>query len=528
MKNFVDRLRVLDEVLPWVQDAQTRAKGSVVLGTVTRIKEEDSPKGEVKVSYTALDPDASGNPGSQAFESPWIKPFSQFEGKAPESLIGEKVMVLLENSNWNTAYWLSPLTSQEPVGSLLRTATYDRGQLPPATANNLGAVALEKDWPPGSHSVVTVVKKNGRYIWAGSSHSITETSPLTTAAKAQVARAMAQESIFDAAADSVKSGDAFSPIKNKKERALLTVVSNVVLSAVEGLVKEVISPISQVDVQIMEAAFTRHLERINDVSTLADRIEEFAEFTVADPRSIPKALNALKSLAGDVLDSVRVISDDVRKYLGNDLTQAAKLAVASFETQVQEVLPEVTKRLPKLLGQELSRTVKGVALEELQKATSFPSQFLGGIGGEALDYIEEFLPPEVSFLFSLPQEQVDKVPGDWSTLVAEDSLKEVIGAEEKDFFITSSIQGNSIAVTLSPSKPSEKRSANYSFELISKEGVNFTPFGGEDLGLLKLAIGHLVQRGYSVTTDSSQLSILGFGSDGKLDPSYYLQRNGNV
>lgn len=418
-RNFIKRLQVLDNVLPAVQDSLTRAKGSVVVGTVTQVKTGDDAKGEVKVVFSALDPDTEGTEGTTALESRWISPATPFEGQAPESLIGEKVSILLENSDWNTAYYSSSLTTQEPAGTVQRVATYDRGKLPPASATNLGAIAIEKDYPPGSHSLVTVVKKNGRYFWAGSSHSLMETTPLSYEAQELVSRAAAQKDIFQSAADSVMSGEAFKSIKNKKERAILTALSNAALRAVMNPVMSVIAPLADVGRRFLEASMSRHMELVNQVTTVADKLESFAEFTASDPRSIPKAISAVKDLLSGALKAVKTITEDVKQYIGQDLIQGAIGELKNFPSQIQAVLPQITKQMPKVLGSELTRIVGGEAGKLLEKAVPFVSQGTLPDLSEVLDlkakglgFISDELAQVLTYVNELPEAVVNLLPPD--------------------------------------------------------------------------------------------------------------------
>ena len=356
---FIRRQVRVDETEPHVRDMMFRSPGSCVLATVTEV-EDPEKRGRVKVVFEHLDPDQGLNPeGEVAYESNWLNVSPPFEGIQPDSLIGEQVLVQLKDSDYNTGYLSEVVSLQEPTNKVLRLPVYNKGELPDASANNLGLMAIEKDNPPGCHSLVCVVKKNGKYIWAGSSHSIMETTPLNTEAKALVQRAASQNSIFSSAADSVKSGEAFSSIKNKKERAILTAISNVALAIVESPITSALEPLEQVDSGFLENSFSRFIENIPDVTSVADGVENFAEKTGSSPRSIPSALNSVRSLLGGSLKGVNNITQDVSQYLGGSIIQSAIQEAERFGNQVQEVFPRISKTLPRLLGVAAQRVVGG-------------------------------------------------------------------------------------------------------------------------------------------------------------------------
>lgn len=446
--SLIQLLKAVEETLPDVRQWQALAPGSTVRGVVSEIKRGRDAAGQIKVVYSPLNPDEPGKVGNVALESSWIKPKVPVDGEAQVALIGEEVLVHLENSDWNLAYYDAPIKALEPVGSPTRIPVYDLGKLPPATSKNLGALAIEKDWPPGSHSLVSVVKMDGRYFWAGSSHSVYQIARPDPGFLELVLRTLGVTDVFKAGSGAVKDGSAFSDIKNPKTRAKVSGISNAILSGIESVILEVIEPLGQVNQRFLEATMARYIEVSDAVAKMNDVIEEFAEFTAGDGLSVPKALRAVKDLIGGTLESVKIITNAVRRYLGQDLLQFAKAAAETFETQVQEFLPTITKQLPKIIGGELTRIVGGPPLEEIKKYASQVSQAVGPFTGviEEIDNVIEFfgaegLSPEIEegirFIDSLPENLINLIPGDFIPYLNQPSLiGEVVRMTDDQFSIT--------------------------------------------------------------------------------------------
>ena len=381
----IRRILGFEEIAPYVRDKMFRAPGSTILATVTQVDDPEK-KGRVKVCYDHLNPDVEGNVGEQAFESNWLQVSPPFEGLQPESLVGEKVLVQLKDGDYNQGFLYDTVSIQEPTNKLIRLPVYAKGKLPDASNMNIGCMAIEKDTPPGCHSFVVVVKKNGKYIWANSSHSIMETTPLSTMAKVAVQRASAQNTIFQSAASQVLDGSAFKSIKNKQERAILTILNQVALLAIKGAVETALQPIGAVDIGILENSFSRNQQSIEGMSTVADSVEKYAELVAGSPRQILSGVKALGNVLGGAFNDVLKITNDVKKYLGADLIKSAIAEELNFGTQIQDFFPEVIKDMPRLLGAEIKRIIPQEVFEDV---TKFAEVAVGELT-EIVDEIAEF------------------------------------------------------------------------------------------------------------------------------------------
>lgn len=407
--NFIKRMVRLEEIESYSRDRMFRAPGSCVLATVTEVNDPEK-RGRIKVVYEHLDPDAEGNVGEQAFESNWLEVSPPFEGLQAKSLIGEKVLVQLKDGDYNQGYLYDTVSLQEPTNKLIRLPVYEKGELPDASVMNLGCMAIEKNNPPGCHSFVVVVKKNGKYLWAGSSHSIMETTPLTTVAKAAVQRAAAQNSIFQSASKEVLSGNAFKPIKNKKERAILTAINIAALTAIKSPIEKILQPLEQVDIGVLENSFSRWQQMIPSASTVGDSVEKYAELVSGSPRQILQGIQAMGDLLGGAFEDVLNITNDVKKYLGVSSIGSALAEELRFGTEIQDFFPEVIKNMPRLLGVEVKRIVPGEVFGEIQTFANEVfsiGEELGVDVASAQAFLEENIFSSLSILENTAEEIVD-------------------------------------------------------------------------------------------------------------------------
>lgn len=414
--NFIKGATFWLEAQPLVRDLQYRAPGSITLATVYDVGDPEN-KGRIRVAMEDFDPETKGV-GEYAQPSLWLEANPPFEGRQPESLVGEKVTVLLVNSDYNRPVLGEVVgKTQEPTNKMLRLPIYEKGKLPPANEANLGLVAVERNSKPGCDNLVVCVVKNSRYVWAGSSHSILETTSLSTNAKEMAQVAAAQQTLFETAVRDIQSGSAFKSIKDPKKRAILQAVANAILLPIITPVSSVLEPLGRVDISVLEGSLVRNTEFIPSVGTTGDKIGDLLEATSGDPFKIPAGIKAVSELIGGTLNDVFAITQDVKKYLSFNEIESALGELRQFTSIVRNSPQTIVKQLPNIAGlksREISRVLKDTYSDRIEPSIkdaveNFSRDIQGildtvtGTSEELLEAAEGTLTKELSsFLKSVP------------------------------------------------------------------------------------------------------------------------------
>lgn len=381
------------ELQSLVRDLQYRAPGSVTLGTIYDVDDPEN-RGRIKVSLEDFDPELKGV-GEYAQPSVWLEANPPFEGKQPDSLIGEKVTALLVNSDYNRPVLGEVVgKTQEPTNKMLRLPIYEKGKLPPAKEENLGLVAVERNAKPGCDGLVVCILENNRYVWAGSSHSIQETTPLSTNAKEIAQIGAMQQTFFETSVEAIQSGSAFEPIKDPKKRAVLQAVSNALIAPIISPVSRVLEPLRAVDISVLEGSLVRNAEFIPSLGKTDEKIQALLEATSGDPFKIPSGIKAVTDLIGGVLNDVYAITQDVKQYLSFDEIGSALGELREFTSLIREAPQTVIKQLPNIVGissREVTRVFEDIYSENvspvIEDLTNAVERFSGDIQG-VLDTVE--------------------------------------------------------------------------------------------------------------------------------------------
>jgi hypothetical protein len=387
--DFIRNLTDLIVDIPVVKDVKYRAPGSVTIATIYDV-EDPEERGRIRVSLEDFDPELKGE-GEYAQPSVWLEANPPFDGKQPESLVGEKVTVLLVNSDYNRPVLGEVVgETKEPTNKMLRLPIYDKGKLPPANEKNLGLVAVERNAKPGCDAFVVCILENNRYVWAGSSHSIQETTPLGTNAKEIAQMGHSLQTFFEDSVSSIKDGSAFKPIKNKKVRAVLQAVSNALISPIIAPVTKVLQPIRDVDISVLEGSLVRNAEFIPSLEISGEKVIALLEATSGSPFKIPSGIKAVSDLIGGVLNDVYSITRDVKQYLQFDEVGSALGELANFESILKNAPQVVKKSLPNIPGlasREIERVFEDIYSERV--TPSIPEGLLEGFSGDLNGLIDK-------------------------------------------------------------------------------------------------------------------------------------------
>lgn len=163
-------------------------KGSQVRGTVVDVNDVEN-RGRVKVIFDAMNPrDIPQIEGSGEFSqsrgglnsnvSHWIDVSPSFVGKQPPGLVGKRVTIGLSNGQYTYAVLDDVVYDPETLiessasalkhpnnSSMTRLPCYPSGNLPPATAENVGCTLVELGGPQGDDWLMVCLKRGGSYKW---------------------------------------------------------------------------------------------------------------------------------------------------------------------------------------------------------------------------------------------------------------------------------------------------------------------------------------------------------------------------
>jgi hypothetical protein len=173
------------------QTDQLQGMVGLPMGTLRgTIVDVDDPKerGRVKVIFDDMNPDipqVSGagdwskrRVGEAPDESHWIDTSPAFKGKQPKGLVGKRVNISASNGQYQYAVLQDVMFDPQLLAegqkkkldmpnnsSMTRLPVYPSGELPPATAENVGCVIIEEDGFDGMQWLSVCLLRSGGYTW---------------------------------------------------------------------------------------------------------------------------------------------------------------------------------------------------------------------------------------------------------------------------------------------------------------------------------------------------------------------------
>lgn len=160
-----------------------------VRGVITNVDDPEE-RGRVRVIFDAMNgkdvPQVEGTEkeyisariADGADESHWLDTSPAFKGKQPPGLVGKRVNIVVTNGQYQYAilqdvvYDPQTLTVESGCNlkmpdnsSMSRLPCYPSGQLPPATAENVGCIIVELSGPQGDDWLMVCLKRSGGYKW---------------------------------------------------------------------------------------------------------------------------------------------------------------------------------------------------------------------------------------------------------------------------------------------------------------------------------------------------------------------------
>jgi hypothetical protein len=142
-------------------------------------------RGRVKVVFDDMNPEipqVSGagewskeRIGKEPDSSHWIDVSPAFKGKQPKGLVGKRVNIAASNGQYQYAVLNDVLYDPEMLASqkmkmpdnssMTRLPVYPSGELPPASAENVGCVVIEDGGFDGMQWLSVCLKRSGGYTW---------------------------------------------------------------------------------------------------------------------------------------------------------------------------------------------------------------------------------------------------------------------------------------------------------------------------------------------------------------------------
>jgi hypothetical protein len=142
-------------------------------------------RGRVKVVFDDMNPEipqVSGagewskeRIGKEPDSSHWIDVSPAFKGKQPKGLVGKRVNIAASNGQYQYAVLNDVLYDPEMLASqkmempnnssMTRLPVYSSGDLPPATAENVGCVIVEDGGFDGMQWLSVCLQRSGGYTW---------------------------------------------------------------------------------------------------------------------------------------------------------------------------------------------------------------------------------------------------------------------------------------------------------------------------------------------------------------------------
>jgi hypothetical protein len=155
-------------------------------GTIVDVDDPEE-RGRVRVIFDDMNPDipqALGTDldnervGGEPDFSHWIDVSPAFKGKQPKGMIGKRVNISASNGQYQFALMGDQIYDPQNLAknkqkkldmpdnsSMTRLPVYSSGELPPATAENVGCVVIEDGGFDGMQWLSVCLARSGGYAW---------------------------------------------------------------------------------------------------------------------------------------------------------------------------------------------------------------------------------------------------------------------------------------------------------------------------------------------------------------------------
>jgi hypothetical protein len=156
-------------------------------GTVVDVNDPED-RGRVRVIFDDMNPDipqVSGagewskeRVGKEPDKSHWIDTSPAFKGRQPKGLVGKRVNIAASNGQYQYAVLQDVMYDPQLLAkgkekkldmpdnsSMTRLPIYSAGDLPPATAENVGCVVIEAGGFDGMQWLSVCLERSGGYAW---------------------------------------------------------------------------------------------------------------------------------------------------------------------------------------------------------------------------------------------------------------------------------------------------------------------------------------------------------------------------
>jgi hypothetical protein len=156
-------------------------------GTIVDVDDPDN-RGRVRVIFDDMNPDipqvtgsgelSKARVGGNPDKSHWIDTSPAFKGKQPPGLIGKRVNIAASNGQYQYAVLQDVMYDPQLLAkdkrkkldmpdnsSMTRLPCYESGNLPPATAENVGCCIVELNGFDGMDWLTVCLKRSGGYAW---------------------------------------------------------------------------------------------------------------------------------------------------------------------------------------------------------------------------------------------------------------------------------------------------------------------------------------------------------------------------
>jgi hypothetical protein len=158
-----------------------------VRGTVVSVDDPEE-RGRVKVIFDDMNPDipqvygageySKEREGKEPDKSHWLDVSPAFKGKQPKGMVGKRVNIAVSNGQYQYAVLQDVVYDPQMLAkgkgkdlempdnsSMTRLPVYSSGDLPPATAENVGCVVIEEGGFDGMQWLSVCLQRSGGYTW---------------------------------------------------------------------------------------------------------------------------------------------------------------------------------------------------------------------------------------------------------------------------------------------------------------------------------------------------------------------------
>lgn len=158
-----------------------------IRGTIVDVDDPEE-RGRVRVVFDDMNPEipqVSGagewskeRIGEEPDKSHWIDTSPAFKGKQPEGLLNKRVNIAVSNGQYQYAVLQDVMFDPQLLAegkqkklkmpnnsSMTRLPCYESGNLPPATADNVGCCIVELNGYDGMDWLCVCLKRSGGYAW---------------------------------------------------------------------------------------------------------------------------------------------------------------------------------------------------------------------------------------------------------------------------------------------------------------------------------------------------------------------------